>query len=225
MKKFVIGILLCGLVRSVYGQLPEIPGLSALSTLETYEGTVKYDLETKMYQKGKEKEPTMSSRQTVWRKGKLQRTESESSFMPGKKAITFTLKDGIYNYMPEHKMATKTPLPKVEPAPEEKAKEAEEAKLPEPKKVSEEKYDDQLCEVYESEISVKDEETGQVGKFKVNYWLWKEKQIVLKTIVTMEGNDEKGKPVTNIMESAYKNVDFKDIPDTVFALPEGTKIM
>lgn len=224
MKKFLVFILLFGLVSSVYSQMPQIEGMPTLLTLETYEGTVKYDFESKMYEKGKEKEPTLASKTTVWRKGNLERKESESSFMPGKKAIVFTLKDGIYNYMPEQKMAMKQPLPKIEPKPEEKAKK-EEAKLPEPKKVGEEKYDDKLCEVYNLEISGKDEETGGEFKGELKYWLWKDKKIVVKLITTAEGKDEKGKPITITIETIYKNIDFKDLPDTVFTLPKETKIM
>lgn len=222
MRKFLTAILLFGLASSVYSQMPEIEGMPV--SPDTYEGTIKYDFEGKIYKKGREKEPTLASKATVWRKGKLERKELETSLTPGKKAIQFTLKDGIYNYIPEEKMAMKQPLPpEVKPETKE-AKPKEEVKLPEPKKVGEEKYDDKLCEVYSLEVTEKDEETGQDFKSQIKYWLWKEKKIALKLIITMEEKDEEGKLTTSIIENVYKNIDFKDIPDTVFALPEGTKI-
>lgn len=217
MKNFLIFFLLFGLVSGVYGQSKETP----VGSLETYEGAVKYDLELKTYEKGKEKEPGLVVKTTVWRKGNLERKESE---IKGMKLIVFTLKDGIYNYMPGQKMAMKQPLPEVKPQPME-AKPEEKVKVPEPKKIGEEKCDDKLCEVYEQELTTKDEKTGEETKFKTKCWFWKEKKIALKTITTTEGKDEKGKITTIIIENIYKNIDFKDIPDSVFALPEGTQIM
>jgi outer membrane lipoprotein-sorting protein len=158
--------------------------------------SVKYEMVTS--QPG---EPSMT--QKVWFKKDKIRTEMT---VEGQTAILIAnLAEGtIYQYMPSQNMAIKMQSDtKVPEAPTESVKEIEKYK---PTIVGTEKIDGKDCLVVEYNT----EGTN------IKSWIWKEKGFPLK----MEMATTTGKTVIE-----YKNVEFVDIPDSMFELPAGVNII
>ena len=146
--------------------------------------------------------PSMT--QKIWLKKNKMRTEAT---LQGTNTITLIDKDAktVYAYMPAQNLAMKIPFDPAQ-VPKSPAEEARSIQNSNPKVVGTATIDGKACSVVEYN-------SAQVsGKA----WIWKDKGIPVRTEVTVGG----GK-----ITAEYKNIDFADIPDSMFELPAGAKIM
>jgi outer membrane lipoprotein-sorting protein len=142
---------------------------------------------------------------TVWQKPQKMR---EDMTMEGiSVSILFDIPDGVmYTYMPEQNMATKADLD-ASMLPESPIESTGDIMDYDPNIIGTETIDGHLCTV------IGYEEAG-VGSVKM--WIWEEKGLPLKMEMTSGGT-------TTTIE--YMNIDFSNIPDSIFELPDGVMII
>jgi hypothetical protein len=142
---------------------------------------------------------------TVWQKQQKMRYEMTMQGLTV--VVLFDLATNImYTYMPDQKMATKSTLD-MSMVPESPIKDITGIMDYSPNIIGTETIDGKVCKV------VSYDETG-VGSIKK--WIWEEKGLPLKMEMTASGT-------TTTIE--YKNIDFSDIPDSMFQLPDGVTII
>ncbi len=137
----------------------------------------------------------------IWMKNNKMRTETT---VEGETAVMLIDIDTqtIYMYFPAQNMAMKMTYEQPESAIEE----AQSIPDYNPTIIGTETMDGKVCLVVEYTIE------GQTTKM----WIWKDKGFPIRVeMTTAEGKI--------IME--YKNIDFTDIPDSMFELPEGVDII
>lgn len=140
----------------------------------------------------------------VWLKQKAGKMKTETT-VQGQTAIMLTdWNEGVmYSYMPAQNMAFKMDIGQAPESPVEGTVNLEDY---DPVIVGSEVVDGKDCWVVEA---TREEMTTKS-------WIWKEKGFPVKVEVdTAEGK----------MTIEYKNIDFSDIPDSEFELPEGVEIM
>jgi outer membrane lipoprotein-sorting protein len=142
---------------------------------------------------------------TVWQKPQKMREDMTMSGISV--SILFDIPDKVmYTYMPAQKMATKAKLDATM-LPESPIESTGDIMDYSPNVIGTETIDGKVCKV------IAYDEAG-VGNVKM--WLWEEKGLPLRMEMTVSGQ-------TTIIE--YKNIDFSDIPDSIFELPEGVTII
>ena len=157
--------------------------------------SVKYDMVTTS-----SGEPTIT--QNIWLKGNNMRTEMT---MEGQKMITIMNgdKQELYMYYPEENMAMKMDFSQ---APESAIEETSSIEQYNPTVIGTEIIDGKLCTVVEY--------VDPEGKIKT--WLWQEHGLPIRMeMTTPEGT----------LRTEMKNIEFGDIPDSMFELPAGVEIM
>ncbi len=156
--------------------------------------SVKYDMMTTS-----PGEPTIT--QNIWLKGNNMRTEMT---MEGQKMITIMNgdKQELYMYYPGENMAMKMDFSQ---APESAIEETSSIGQYNPTVIGTETIDGKLCTVVEY--------VDPEGKVKT--WLWQEHGLLIRMeMTTPEG----------ILRTEMKNIEFGDIPDSMFELPAGVEI-
>lgn len=140
----------------------------------------------------------------VWLKKNKMRTEMTQQ---GATAITLIDEDAktMYVYMPAQNLAVKMPFD-LGQVPEAPTDEAESILDYNAKVVGTESIDGKVCSVVEYTS----------GQESVKAWIWQDKGLPIRTEVTSSA----GKTTVE-----YKNIDFADIPDSMFELPAGVTIM
>ncbi len=149
---------------------------------------------------------TMTSR--VWIKGEKMRIEQTAQ---GQKMVTLMKEGAMYLYYPSQKMAMKIDISAgAGQGGQENPKDMMEyLKSVKTKPLGQERIEGKLCDVYQIISS----QTGARGKV----WVWREKKIPLKSVMTV-GNET--------ITTRYRNIQIGiNIPDSLFELPPGTKIM
>ncbi|CEG12725.1 hypothetical protein MSIBF_A2670001 [groundwater metagenome] len=145
--------------------------------------------------------PSMT--QKIWLNKKKMRTEA---IMEGQttKLIYLTDMDAktMYMYMPAENMAMKMDFSN---APKPATESTEGVDKYKPVVVGTETIDRKVCIVYE--YTAEEE--------KIKSWVWKDKGFPIRTEMTTA----QGKIITE-----YKNIEFANIPDSMFELPAGVKI-
>ena len=111
----------------------------------------------------------------------------------------------MYTYMPVQKTATKTTLD-LSMVPESPITDVSSILDYSPNIIGTETIDGKVCTV----ISYDEPGTGSI-----KMWIWQEKGLPLKMEMTANGK-------TTTID--YTNIDFSDIPDSMFLLPDGVTI-
>ncbi len=147
--------------------------------------------------------PSMT--QKVWLKKNKMKTEAT---MEGQTMIYLTDMDTktMYTYMPAQNMAMKTAM-KIDFSNDTKpaTESTESIEKYKPVVIGTETLDGKVCTVVEY--------TTEEGKIKS--WIWKEKGFSIR----MEMTTAEGKVIVE-----YKNIEFANIPDSMFELPAGVEI-
>ncbi len=112
----------------------------------------------------------------------------------------------MYTYMPDQNLAMKIPFDQNQ-VPASPADQAKTITSSNARVTSTETYDGKVCTVVEYTS----------GQQYYKAWVWQDKGIVIRLEATISG--------TGKIISEYKNIDFSDIPDSMFQLPAGVKIM
>jgi hypothetical protein len=150
-------------------------------------------------------EPTI--KWTVWAEGSRFRVEVP---MEGQTMIQLIDLDNelMYMYNPAENMAMEMDLSGFEGI----ATEASAGILDyHPTVIGTETLDGMVCQVVAYTYT-----DPQGGEVKVKQWLWKERGLPIRVETTSQGR-------TSVME--MKNIEFGDIPDEMFELPDGVEIM
>jgi len=143
-----------------------------------------------------------STTQKVWLKKNKMKTETTVEKNTQISIIDMDAKT-IYMYLPAQNIATKMDF---SDAPESPIESVENVENYNPVVIGSETIDGKACIVYEVTVE----------GTKVKYWVWKERGFPIK----VEAETSEGKVTTE-----YKNIEFEDIPDSVFELPKGVQIM
>jgi len=160
--------------------------------------TVKYEMVTKQNNHS-------LITQKVWLKKDKMRTELNTS---GQTIILLAnlSQRTIYQYLPSQNMAMKIQSDKAPESLESPLESIQDLKNNQATVVGTEKVDGKDCLVVEY----------NTGGTKIKSWIWEEKGFPVK----METSTPSGKMVTE-----FKNIEFVDIPDSMFELPAGVKII
>ncbi len=144
----------------------------------------------------------------TWMKGKNIRTEMKNPSGEGNVISIVNAEKGVaYYYQSDQKMATKVDISQMKQdpnTPRDPMKDLDPVKM---NSLGKETVDGKECIVYE--VSGQDNSSSKV-------WIWEEYGIPIK--FEMVSNGQK-----TVME--YKNMQVGDIPDSMFELPAGVKIM
>lgn len=144
--------------------------------------------------------PTMTTK--VWMEGNKMRAEMTEEGEPVIMLIDYD--EGVaYMYMPEQNIAMQVPLSQ---APESAIEEAQSITDYDYTVIGTDTRDGKVCTVVEYSYS----------GVSTKVWVWKEHGFPIRVEATKAGD-------TTIIE--YKNIDFGDIPDSMFELPEGVEII
>jgi outer membrane lipoprotein-sorting protein/RNA polymerase subunit RPABC4/transcription elongation factor Spt4 len=141
---------------------------------------------------------------TVWAKKNRMRMEITQQGMNVITLIDDNAKT-MYTYMPAQNLAMKIPFDSAQ-APKSPTEDAESILNSNAKIVGTETVDGKVCSVVEYAS----------GQDSVKAWIWQDKGLPIR----IETTSSTGKTVIE-----YKNIDFSDIPDSVFELPAGVTIM
>lgn len=143
--------------------------------------------------------------QKVWLKKDRMKTEMTTS---GQTTIMFAnLAEGvIYQYLPSQNIAMKMQSDKALESLESPVESIKDIEKYQTTIVGTESIDGKDCLVVEYNI----------GEIKMKSWIWKEKGFPVK----METNTPSGTVTTE-----FKNIEFVDIPDSIFELPAGVKVI
>ncbi len=143
---------------------------------------------------------------TVWMKNQ-KKIREDMTIDGASTTIIFDMDENVmYTYMPDQNMAMKTALnPSM--MPEGSTPDASDILQYDPKTLGTETIDGKSCTVITWDIP-------GTGSFKE--WVWTDKGFPLKMETTAGGQ-------TTVIE--FKNIDFSDIPDSIFKLPDGVQII
>jgi len=144
--------------------------------------------------------PSMTTK--IWLKGQNMRSETESEGQTVINIINHATST-MYMYIPEQNMAFKVTYDPSQTSPLNDVQSIDQYN---PTAIGTETIDGKLCTIVEYSVS----------GMSVKMWLWQEKGFPLKVITnTSDG--------TTIVE--YKNIEFIDISDSQFEIPNGVQIM
>jgi outer membrane lipoprotein-sorting protein len=142
---------------------------------------------------------------TIWQKQQKMREDMTTQGVSV--SIIFDMAANImYSYTPAQNMATKTTL-NLGTIPSSPINDTSDILDYSPAITGTETIDGKVCKVIEY---------NQTGTGSVKMWIWEEKGLPLKMEMIYDGK------TTTIV---YKNIDFSDIPDSIFEIPEGVKII
>lgn len=141
--------------------------------------------------------------QTVWLKAKKMRTEMTAE---GQTTIMLIDLDTriMYMYMPAQNMAIRMNMNDTVPTPANE----------EAQSVTDFSYTITGTETFDGKSCLVVEYTSQGAVTR--QWIWKDRGFPVKVETTAAG-------VKSVIE--YRNFDFGDIPDSMFALPEGVQVV
>lgn len=157
--------------------------------------SVKYDMVTTA-----QGMPSMT--QKVWLKKNKMRTEMTIEGQTTVNLIDMDAKT-MYTYMPAQNLAIKMDFAKE--APESPIESTESIEKYKPVVIGTETIDGKVCSVIEYTVE----------GVKTKSWIWKEKGF----LVRMEVTTSEGKTIIE-----YKNIEFVDIPNSMFELPAGVQV-
>jgi len=142
---------------------------------------------------------------TIWQKQQKMREDVTVTGMTV--SIIFDVPENtMYTYMPEQNMATKAALD-ISMLPDSPIQDTRSIMDYNPLVTGTETIDGKVCTVVEYN-------ENNVGNIKM--WIWEAKGLPLKMELTSGGEK------TTI---EYTNIDFSDIPDSIFELPDGVTII
>ena len=146
--------------------------------------------------------PEASMTTRIWLKGHNMRSETESEEQTVINIINHAT-NTMYIYIPEQNMAFKATYDPSQTSP---LNDVQSINQYNPTVTGTETIDGKLCSIVEYSVS----------GMSVKMWLWQEKGFPLKVITNTNAG-------TTTVE--YKNIEFIDIPDSQFEIPDGVQIM
>ncbi len=146
--------------------------------------------------------PAMTTK--VWAKKNRMRTEITQQ---GTNAVTLidTNAKTMYAYIPDQNLAIKIPFDSAQ-APKSPTEDAESILNSDARIIGTETVDGKVCSVVEYSS----------GQDSVKAWIWQDKGLPIR----IETTSSAGKTTIE-----YINIDFSDIPDSMFELPSGVTVM